>query len=231
MEVDSGTSAPAGTHRKGAMSTIDHVVLGVRDPLVAAQWLRDEFGLGTVVGGMHPHGTANWIVPLRDGQYLELLYVVDRERMSRDEESRRLVRRVDGGDTFVSWAMRGADLTEVVDRFGYARQKGEATLPDGRVSRWNAAFHAETPRGVPYFIEYADPAERRERKAAELARAGHERPVGCIAGVELNVDRRCAHLVGEVAPDAPVRFVAGDRDCIVAVDVEIAGDVVRIAPR
>jgi hypothetical protein len=58
---------------------IDHVIMGVSDPVRVAAALRERFGLGTIPGGLHPGGTGNWLIPLEPPQYLELLYVADRE--------------------------------------------------------------------------------------------------------------------------------------------------------
>ena len=58
---------------------IDHVLYGVQDLDAAATWFEGSFGLSAVSGGAHPAwGTANAILPVGDGQYVELIAVVDR---------------------------------------------------------------------------------------------------------------------------------------------------------
>ena len=57
---------------------IDHVLYGVQDLDAAATWFEGSFGLSAVSGGAHPAwGTANAILPVGDGQYVELIAVVD----------------------------------------------------------------------------------------------------------------------------------------------------------
>jgi hypothetical protein len=59
------------------MLALDHVIYGTRDLDAAAERLRAEHGLGSVVGGRHGGGTVNRVVPLEPPLYLELLAVAD----------------------------------------------------------------------------------------------------------------------------------------------------------
>ncbi|HEY8867476.1 MAG TPA: VOC family protein, partial [Solirubrobacteraceae bacterium] len=62
---------------------IDHVLIGARDLPAAADRLRDEHGLASVDGGVHPEwGTGNRIFPLGD-DYVELIGIVDEETAAR----------------------------------------------------------------------------------------------------------------------------------------------------
>jgi len=55
---------------------IDHVVYAVGDLDAAATRVREEFGLASVPGGVHPQwGTGNRIIPLGDGRTLTILGV------------------------------------------------------------------------------------------------------------------------------------------------------------
>jgi hypothetical protein len=208
---------------------IDHVVLGVPDVQLAAQWLRNQFGLGAVVQGTHADGTAEWVVPLHGGQYLKLLYIVNRERVVRTPDPRDVMRRIDAGGALLSWTLRGQRLDAVAESSGYAPGSREADLANGHVARRRAAVTSSALRGLPDFIEYEGSDEHLRHRASMLAEAGHDLPVGGIAWVELALDAAACRVLDQVAPRLPIRYAGHGSDPITAVGVEVGGEVVRIA--
>jgi hypothetical protein len=114
---------------------IDHVIMGVSDPVRVAAALRERFGLGTIPGGLHPGGTRNWLIPLEPPQYLELLYVADREVVATGPSAGLLARDLTT-DPLFAWALRTDDIDAVGRRLNIAPMPGSVQNPDGSHARW-----------------------------------------------------------------------------------------------
>ena len=75
------------------MLELDHVALAVTDLDLAGATLRDGLGLASYAGGAHRSGaTANRIVPLDGGAYLELIQVIDAIAAASDPFGARVAR-------------------------------------------------------------------------------------------------------------------------------------------
>ncbi len=137
---------------------IDHVILGIDD---LARGM-DEFSRLTGVvpqpGGQHPgRGTANALVSLGDGVYLEILAPgsasMDKDRAATVAHARL---------TPAGWALRTRDLPGLVARMrdaGFTVEgptAGSRRKPDGALLEWQTA--AVTGPGLelaPFFIQWA----------------------------------------------------------------------------
>ncbi len=117
-----------------------------------------RYGLAAVAGGRHPGvGTANAIVPLGGFQYLELITVVDRAEAERDPLRQRLLRALDAGATFATWALRAQDLGALREPLGLGTiSDGARVRPDGVRLAWRSAEPpgTEAGSGVPFLIEW-----------------------------------------------------------------------------
>lgn len=141
---------------------VDHVLVAARDLTESAHRLDAVYGLSALPGGRHPRvGTANMIVPLGSA-YLELIAVVDAEEAAPTPSSQRIIRAVEEGRTFATWAVRTDDLdgmreslqaagVELPDAFSGARQR-----PDGVVLRWRTQFLVppEERTVLPFIIQW-----------------------------------------------------------------------------
>jgi hypothetical protein len=134
-----------------SFTVIDHVLLAVPDLDGAGAMLLDEHGLASVAGGRHMGwGTANRIVPLGDGQYVELVGVVDEtEAMATPFGS--TVRALVAVD----------DAGAHARRLGLSVTEGSRRRPDGVTLSWRTAgleaAMAELWR--PFFLEWRNPDE------------------------------------------------------------------------
>jgi hypothetical protein len=157
---------------------IDHVVIAVADPDVAAAELEVKLGLAPSGGGRHDRlGTFNRLVWLGDS-YLELIGVFDRVAASGSWIGAPTLRALGAGGGLATWAIasddlaadvatlqgRGSALAEPVD--------GERVRPDGRVVRWRlSATEQLGPDRPPFLIEHDpaaaewSPADRADRAA------------------------------------------------------------------
>jgi hypothetical protein len=143
---------------------LDHVILASPRGLDAgAEQLRREAGLATVPGGTHPaFGTANRVLPLTEGAYLELASVVDPELARHGAFGRLLTRATAGAQRPVpaAWRVAVDDLDAHAARLGVDPVAGSRTRPDGVELRWRTAGveAALAAPYLPFLIEWQVPA-------------------------------------------------------------------------
>ena len=89
---------------------IDHIVLAVDDPDVAAAAIEQDLGLHPAGGGRHEaQGTFNRLVWLGDS-YLELIGVFDRELAARSWIGPAVLAALERGGGLATWAIAVDDL-------------------------------------------------------------------------------------------------------------------------
>ncbi len=159
---------------------IDHVIYGVQDVDVAAARLRQEFGLGSVPGGMHLGGTTNRIVPLEPPAYLELLGIGDPTLA----DGAWLTQALAGQDRPLWWVLAVDDLEQSARQRGLPVQSGLMTMADGSELTFRTAGMQRYP--LPFFVAYdADPPARHAHMRRLLDEAEHDRAPGRFAWVEV----------------------------------------------
>jgi hypothetical protein len=138
---------------------IDHVICAAGDLDVAAARFWDEFGLGSVAGGVHPGwGTTNRIVPL-GREYVELVAVVDRGRAATSDFGRAVLGAVANGQHLLGWVVATNDLETIATRLNLEVTRGSRTRPDGSTLGWRLAGLATalSTGALPFFIQWDDP--------------------------------------------------------------------------
>jgi len=204
---------------------VDHVIYAVGDLDVAAARFRDEYGLGSVVGGRHPGwGTANRIVPLgRD--YVELVAVIDPAEAGGSDFGRPVMKAVDSGQPLVGWAVATGDLQSIANRLNLEVTSGSRTRPDGSTLRWQLAgvAHALAAGAVPFFIEWDGPPELHPGAGF----AEHDVTPRGIAWLEVAaMEDSLQAWLGDC--DLPVRIAEGPRSLsAVAIDTATGEIVLR----
>lgn len=200
---------------------IDHVIYGVVDVDRAAERLRDEYGLGSVPGGIHLGGTTNRIVPLEPPLYLELLGVGDPSLA----DAAWLEQALGGQDRVLWWVLGTEDLDATAARRGLPVQEGVMRMAEGPVLEFrNAGMHRYP---MPFFVEYGAPPEERLRRMGEwYDAAGHTCAPGGFTFVE--VGEPAALLDGWLGDHGlPVRHDGSGRIGIRSVGIRTAdGEVV-----
>lgn len=216
----------------GTNAVFDHVILATGDVDRAALGLRERFGLGSVAGGSHPWGTANRVVPLAPPCYLELLYVEDRATLIADPEGAAFDARLQSGDFWAGWALRVDDIAAVAERLGTQLELGETLSPDGSRSRWTATGPTDDgDGGFPFFIDYDDQAARLARFGQLVSAADHERAVGPIRWIEVDVAPSIAEGLAALRIDIEIRHSNGAArggPGVRAIGLEIGKRVVEI---
>jgi hypothetical protein len=135
---------------------IDHVLYGVRDLEAAADRFLRDYGLWSGEGGRHPElGTANRIIPIGRGTFLELIAVVDRDSPHPLAEA--LGETVSSGDRLFAYCLRPDDLDEVARRLSIPALPARRRNPDGTEHAWRLAGIEEAagPERLPFFIDWA----------------------------------------------------------------------------
>jgi Glyoxalase-like domain len=199
----------------------DHIVVVVSDVEAAARRMRDRYGLGAVQGGRHDGGTANWVIPLANSQYVELLYAWDRDRIEADPEARatfdRLARE---GDFIETWAVRTDDIDGVGRAFGIEPVAGRAVREDGTVSSWRIVAFDGRSNALPFFIGYDGAEMRAAQWAQRYAEAAHARPVGEILAMTLGGPEDPAAVLAKVGATLTIDW-RPERDGIVALAIDM----------
>ena len=210
----------------------DHVILATFDAEATAARLRRDHGLGAIKGGSHPWGTANWIVPLEPPTYLEILYPEHPDRLVDDPEGKALLDRMRQGEFWAGWALRPASIEDVAHRLGLELESGQATRADGSVSSWRtAAPNPDLDGSLPFFIDYERPADRLERFATSYAAAGHERLVGSVAWVEVEVRPEPdgdSSFLRRLTSDVEIRTAAGTSPGIRSIGLRVDDQAITL---
>ena len=192
--------------RLGAVSSIDHVILGVRD-LDAVTRRLEDMGFGVVDGGRHLGlGTANRIVPFGGSQYLEILGVVDPVEARQSLFGRALVDATADGDRLVRWCIEVDDLEAVAARLGLTVEPRSRRLPDGVLLTWRAAglTLSLVDGWLPFFVAWDHP----ERHPGRAAVRHRRRPTG-FTRLDLSTSDASRLERWLAGTDLPVRVVDG----------------------
>ena len=166
---------------------IDHVLLAVPDLEGAGAKLLDEHGLASAEGGRHAGwGTANRIVPLGDGQYIELVAVVDETQAMGTpfgSAARALVEQ-DGG--LLAWCVAVDDADVHAERLGLSVTEGSRRRPDGVTLSWRTAGMeaAMAEQWRPFFLQWEIPDDAHPGRMD----ASHRVEPRGIAWIELACD-------------------------------------------
>ncbi|MGN6472759.1 MAG: VOC family protein [Mycobacteriales bacterium] len=203
---------------------IDHVLYGVRDLADGQRWFADEFGLVATPGGSHPElGTANAIIPVGPGQYIELMAVADPN--VGHPLPRVLTAMLASGDRPIGLCLRPDDLDRVASRLGLAPLQMHRDTPDGRTIAWRVAGMeaALGPQRLPFFIDWGD-------YAAELdAQNAAGSPDGEIARVEIGGD---SDVVREwMGADLPEVVTVDAQPGVAAIRIRRGDEELVLAPR
>jgi len=143
---------------------IDHLVIAVPDLDSSAQELEQGIGLAVAGGGRHPgSGTANRIVFLADGSYLELIAIEDGDAAAKRPLGAAVQRAIEErGGGLASYALVDDHLdTTVVELQANGSsigsvQHGSRVREDGEVVEWWSAFPGTLGLdGVPFLIRHA----------------------------------------------------------------------------
>jgi Glyoxalase-like domain len=180
-------------------------------------------------GGFHPRfGTRNKILPLTDGQYLEVVEVLDHPASDKAPFGQAVRARSAAGGGWLGWVVAVDDISVVEARLGREAAKGSRHRPDGTELRWRqiGVNGLIADPQLPFFVQWESPAELHPSAGADGAFS--------LACLEIAGDpRRVSDWLGETveAPleDVKVEWVAPNgTPGVIAAQLQTPAGLVRL---
>jgi hypothetical protein len=138
---------------------LDHLSYAAGPEGVAAcvQRIGARLGAGFTDGGLHPSfGTRNFVLPLADETYLEVVEALDHPAAERAPFGRAVLARKRAGGGWLAWAIRVPDIAPVERRLGRPAAHGHRRRPDGFDLRWRQIGIndvTDDPQ-LPFFVQW-----------------------------------------------------------------------------
>jgi hypothetical protein len=168
---------------------LDHLSYAAGPEGLAAcvQRLGARLGAAFTDGGIHPSfGTRNFVLPLTEGCYLEVVATLDHPAVDQAPFGRAVRDRTAAGGGWLAWAVRVDDIGVLEQRLGRPAAPGHRRRPDGVDLRWRQIGLydvAEDPQ-LPFFTEWeTGPRSHPSAGGSPITLTGLE-----IAGDEDTVD-------------------------------------------
>ncbi|MGN6609905.1 MAG: VOC family protein [Jatrophihabitans sp.] len=173
---------------------LDHLSYAAgQDGLAACvQRIGAKLGAAFTDGGVHPSfGTRNFVLPLADGCYLEVVEALDHPAVDRAPFGRLVRDKTAAGGGWLAWVLQVDDLAPIERRLHRAAVPGHRRRPDGVDLRWWQIGINDTTDDpqLPYFISWSsDPADHPSVpgsavRVSRLEFAGDEATVDTYLGV------------------------------------------------
>jgi hypothetical protein len=168
---------------------VDHLSYAAGPEGLAAcvQRIGARLGAAFVDGGLHPaFGTRNFVLPLRNGCYLEVVGVLDHPAVDLMPFGQAVKARGAAGGGWLGWAVRVEDIATIETRLGRRAIDSHRRRPDGFELRWKQIGMqdlAVDPQR-PFFVEWeTDETDHPSANGSAVALTGME-----LAGDESAVD-------------------------------------------
>jgi hypothetical protein len=209
----------------------DHVSYAVSAGELAdtVQRLGATLGAAFMDGGRHPRfGTRNFVLPLKDGAYLEVVAALDHPAADQAPFGQAVRRRAELGGGWLGWVVSVDDIAAIEARLGRQSVEGHRIRPDGHQLTWRQIGINDLidDPALPYFTQWMSPVDDHPSRCAPAT-------VGII-GCEIAGDRdKVAEWLGSEI-EAPIHrdqiswLVDSDETGLQAVDFETAHGTVRI---
>jgi hypothetical protein len=203
---------------------LDHVSYACAPGELAevVQRIGSELGAAFVDGGIHPaFGTRNFILPLADGVYVEVVAALDHPAADKAPFGRAVRHRADEGGGWLGWVVAVDDIAPVERQLGRASVAGHRIRPDGTELSWRqiGVLDLIDDPQVPYFIEW---------QSTQCHPASGGGPVA-LASIELNGDpETLKSWLGTIDVPTQITWVNDDEPGIVACGFQTPRGFVRI---
>jgi hypothetical protein len=138
---------------------LDHLsyAAGPDGLLSTARRLGDLLGEPFADGGIHPRfGTRNMVLPLCQGNYLEIVEVLDHPASDKAPFGQAVRARSRLGGGWLGWVIAVDDIRVVERRLGRQAVRGNRFRPDGLELRWKqlGVSGLQTDPQLPFFVEW-----------------------------------------------------------------------------
>jgi len=119
--------------------------------------LQDRLGAKFRDGGVHPgFGTHNFILPLANDRYLEVVEVLDHPAADKAVFGQAVRARSEAGGGWLAWIISVDDLAPLEARLERSAVPGSRIFPDGRSLEWRqlGVNGLMTDPQLPYFVQW-----------------------------------------------------------------------------
>lgn len=143
---------------------LDHISYAAGPEGIAAcvQRIGARLGAGFRDGGIHPSfGTRNFVLPLADGCYLEVVEALDHPAVDRAPFGRAVRDRTSEGGGWLAWVVGVDDIAPVEARLHRTAAAGHRRRPDGVDLRWSqiGINNLVSDPQLPFFVQWHTAAE------------------------------------------------------------------------
>lgn len=209
---------------------LDHLSYAAGPEGIAAcvQRLGAHLGAGFADGGIHPSfGTRNFVLPLAEGCYLEVVEALDHPAVDRAPFGRAVRDRMADGGGWLAWVIAVDDIAPVEARLDRTAAAGHRRRPDGVDLRWSqiGVNQLATDPQLPFFVQWHSPAKDHPSAGGSPVRLRRLEIAGNQRRVEDYVGASASQMLDGVEVDwLPSAEMTG----LVAVVFDTANGSVRI---
>jgi hypothetical protein len=138
---------------------LDHLsfAAGPEGAAARASRLGELLGATFSDGGFHPRfGTRNYILPLADGRYLEVVEVLDHPAAEKAAFGQAVRARAEVGGGWLGWVVAVDDLAPIEARLGRSAIDGHRHLPTGELLQWEqlGVRGLQADPQLPFFVHW-----------------------------------------------------------------------------
>jgi hypothetical protein len=139
---------------------LDHLSYATsHDQLVdVVQRIGSRTGTAFVDGGIHPSfGTRNFILPLKNGHYIEVVCPLNHPAAEESPFGRAVSQRANQGGGWMSWVVATTDISKIESRLGRNAVIGSRRRPDGFELKWKqiGVLDMTLDSQLPFFIQWS----------------------------------------------------------------------------
>jgi len=143
---------------------LDHITYACANSELpdVVQRIGGDLGNTFIDGGRHPSfGTRNFVLPLADGAYIEVVSPLDHPSALKAPFGRAVTKSIEDGGGWMSWVVSTDDIAPVEQILNRSAAKGHRVRPDGIDLHWRQLGVLDTmshPQS-PFFVQWESPAE------------------------------------------------------------------------
>lgn len=180
------------------------------------QRIGSDLGATFVDGGRHPSfGTRNFILPLANGCYLEVVSPIDHPATDKVPFGKAVSACANDGGGWLSWIIAVDDLAPVETRLGRQARPGHRVRPDGVDLHWKqiGILDVLDDPQLPWFIQWECAASEHPSNGGSPVAISRIEFSGNPLAIGAHVDAPLDHLLDDIE----IEWVESDEPGIVAV--------------
>lgn len=143
---------------------LDHISYACTSNEIAdvVQRIGSDLGASFVDGGRHPSfGTRNFVLPLAEGCYIEVVSALDHPAAEKAPFGRAVQQRAADGGGWLGWVISVSDMPAVEARLGRSASPGRRIRPDGQELTWHqiGVLDLMDDPQLPFFVAWDCPTD------------------------------------------------------------------------